>query len=376
MLRSATERGEPYDLAILDMQMPEMDGIELAQKIKANPQVSSTKLIMLSSIGWRGEGEEARQASIEAYLTKPVRQSQLYDALATVMGTPEEAEAPQEEKEQQLVTRHSLKEAKARSRIRLLVAEDNQVNQKVAVKMLERLGYRADVAANGLEALEALSRIPYSAVLMDVQMPEMDGYEATIEIRKREEKGHHTPIIAMTANAMQGDRERALEEGMDDYVSKPVKTEELGAVLERWISRDEEEEKSGTTPTVQAADTSATPNGSVDYSMLKGLRELQEEGEPDILEELLEMFLEDTPSQLKTLKEATQKGDTQSIERIAHTLKGSCGNMGAVRMKTLCSELEEIGHSGNLVAVPARISRLEEEFGRVRAEFEQELSRN
>jgi signal transduction histidine kinase/CheY-like chemotaxis protein/HPt (histidine-containing phosphotransfer) domain-containing protein len=320
------------------------------------------------------------QAVIEAYLTKPVKQSQLYDALAAVMGTPEEAEAPEEEKERQLVTSYSLKEAKARSRARILVAEDNQVNQKVAVRMLESLGYRADVAANGLEAIEALSRIPYSAVLMDVQMPEMDGYEATAEIRKRESSSdganRRTSIIAMTANAMQGDKERALEEGMDDYVSKPVKLEQLNEVLERWLSRDEEEEKPGTTPALESSDTSATPNGSVDYSVLEGLRELQEEGEPDILEELAEIFLEDAKSQLETLREATEKDDAQSVERTAHTLKGSCGNMGAVRMEALCSELENIGHSGNLVAAPARISRLEEEFGRVRAAFEQELSRS
>ncbi|MDQ3302653.1 MAG: response regulator [Actinomycetota bacterium] len=378
MLRSATERGEPYDLAILDMRMPEMDGIDLAQKIKADPSISSTKLIMLSSIGRRGEGEKARQAGIEAYLTKPVKQSQLYDALATVMGTPakEEAAAPEEE-ERQIVTRHSLKEAKARSRVRILVAEDNQVNQKVAAKMLERLGYRADVAANGLEAVDALSRIPYSAVLMDVQMPEMDGYEATKEIRRREEgQEDRTPIIAMTANAMQGDRERALEEGMDDYVSKPVKLEELGAILERWISRDEGEEKPDDTPALESSDTSATPNGSVDHSKLEDLRELQEEGEPDILEELVEIFLGDAPRQLETLREATETVDARSVKRIAHTLKGSCGNMGAVRMAALCGELEAIGHSEDLGAAPAHIFRLEEEFGRVRAAFEQEISRS
>jgi CheY-like chemotaxis protein len=248
MLRSAAERGEPYHLAILDMQMPQMDGMELARKIKADPSISPTRLIMLSSIGRRGEGEEARQASIEAYLTKPVRQSQLFDAIAMVMGEAAEEVAPEQEKEQQLVTVHSLKEAKGRSRIRILVAEDNAVNQKVAVMMLERLGYRADVAANGLEAVEALSRISYAAVLMDVQMPEMDGYEATREIRRREEneKDRRTPIIAMTANAMQGDRERALEEGMDDYVAKPVKLEALGAVLERWGSEKREPEEEAT----------------------------------------------------------------------------------------------------------------------------------
>jgi CheY-like chemotaxis protein len=328
---------------------------------------------MLSSIWQLNEGEGVRQAGIEAFLTKPVKHSQLYDALATVMGIPEDAGAREE---RQLITRHSLEDARARSRSRILVAEDNQVNQKVAVKILERLGYRADVAANGLEAVEALSRIPYSAVLMDVQMPEMDGYRATAEIRRREEseKAPHTPIIAMTANAMQGDRERALEEGMDDYVSKPVKPEVLGAVLERWISPDKEE-KPGAAPALESADTSATLDVCVDYSVLESLRELQGEGEPDILEELVGIFLEDAPSQLETLKEAAEKGDTQSIGRIAHTLKGSCGNMGAVRMEALYSELEDIGRSENLLDAPGRISCLEEEFGRVRAAFEEELSK-
>ena len=279
MLRSATEQGDPYDLAILDMQMPDMNGIELARKIKADPAISSSKLIMLSSSGeHHGESEEARQASIGAYLTKPVKQSQLHDAIGRVMVTIEkETAAPQEEKERQLVTRYSPKEVKLRSPDRILVAEDNQTNQKVAVMMLESLGYRADVAANGVEAVEALSRLPYSAVLMDVHMPEMDGYEATAEIRQREksekdrhQKVHHIPIIALTANAMPGDKESALEAGMDDYISKPVKPEELAAVLDRWISRNEEEEKTSTTPTLKPADTFATPNGSVDYSVLEG----------------------------------------------------------------------------------------------------------
>jgi signal transduction histidine kinase/CheY-like chemotaxis protein len=379
MLHAAAERGEPYHLAILDMQMPQMNGIELARRIKTDPSISSTKLIIMSSVARRGDTEEARQAGIEAYLNKPVRQSQLYDVIATVMGEPvEKEETVRLETQAQLVTRHNLKEAKARSRSRILVAEDNQVNQKVAVKMLERLGYRADVAANGLEAVQALSRIPYSAVLMDVQMPEMDGYEATKEIRRREEseKGRHTPIIAMTANAMQGDRERALEEGMDDYVSKPVKPEELGAVLERWLSRDEEEEKPVTTPALESSDTSATLNVSVNYSMLESLRELQEEGEPDILAELIGLFIADAPNQLKTLKEAAERGDASFIERTAHTLKGSCGSLGAVRMAAICAELEVIGRSGDLSLAPTLISQLEEEFGRVRAALEKEAPVN
>ncbi len=380
ILRRAAQEGEPYDLAIVDLQMPGMDSMELASRIKADPSIASTRLILLTSLGLRGDAEQARRVGFGAYLTKPVRQSKLFDAIATVMSHPAgEVSAPQHD-EAPIVTRRSVREAQARPRERLarahvLVAEDNQVNQKVAVRMLERLGYRADVAANGLEALESLSRIPYAAVLMDVQMPEMDGYEATAEIRRREGTEGRTPIIAMTANAMQGDREKALEAGMDDYVPKPVKPEQLETVLERWIAQQEPSK-----PDVVAKAPDDDPTSSdgaeapLDESVLAGLRELQEEGEPDILNELIEMFLTDVPPQLVGLQEAMEAGDAQSVERIAHTLKGSCGNMGAVKMVALCSELEEIGRFGNLSRAPVLISRLEEEFGHVRAAFE-ELSR-
>jgi two-component system, sensor histidine kinase and response regulator len=257
------------------------------------------------------------------------------------------------------VTPSDAAQSAGRSRGRVLLAEDNAVNQKVAVKMLEKLGYRADVAANGLEALEVLSRGSYGAVLMDVQMPEMDGYAATREIREREEgRSHHTPIIAMTANAMQGDREKAIEAGMDDYVSKPVKLEELAEVLERWVLQEEAKADTG---------------GSVDISVLAGLRELQGEGEPDILNELIELYLDEVPAQLEALGEAAQMGEAQSVERIAHSLKGSSANMGALRMEALCAELEEAGRAEDLRAASEQISRLEGEFGRVRAVLEEDL---
>jgi CheY-like chemotaxis protein/HPt (histidine-containing phosphotransfer) domain-containing protein len=286
------------------------------------------------------------------------------------MGTPGDVAVPQEGKERQFVTRYSLKEAKARSRARILVAEDNQVNQKVAVKMLERLGYRADVAANGLEAVEALSRIPYSAVLMDVQMPEMDGYEATKEIRRRDGSKRHTPIIAMTANAMQGDRENALDVGMDAYVSKPVKPEELGAVLERWIPQTDE----GRSGSEEAAGNGAGADGGatepLDQSVLADLRELGDQG---FLAELYELFLEDVPAQLEALRKDIEGGDAPSVERVAHTLKGSCGNIGATRMAAICAELEEAGRSGDLPCALALAARLKAELGRVRVALEEQL---
>ncbi|HET7273182.1 MAG TPA: PAS domain S-box protein, partial [Rubrobacter sp.] len=238
MLRSAAQRDEPYDVAILDMHMPGIDGMELARKIKGDPALSEVRLLLLTSMGQRGEAAESREAGISAYLTKPVRSSYLYDALATVMGHPEEPER----EEELLVTRHSIREERGRSRARLLLAEDNAINQRVAVKMLESLGYRVDVALNGLEAIEAISRISYAGILMDCHMPEMDGYEATREIRRREEKtGHHIPIIALTASAMREDQEVAMEAGMDDYVTKPVKREQIEVALHRWVPPEPDE---------------------------------------------------------------------------------------------------------------------------------------
>jgi signal transduction histidine kinase/DNA-binding response OmpR family regulator len=230
---AAAAAGRPYDVAILDGQMPGMDGFELARQIGENAALEGTKLVLLTSAGRPGDADRARSVGISAYLHKPVRQSQLYDCLTTLLAP--DTEPPE------LVTRHTLLEEKAQARARVLVAEDNPVNQRVAVRMLEKLGHRADVAANGREALDALARIPYAAVFMDFQMPEMDGIEATIELRRREGRGNgrRTPVIAMTAAAMPGDRERCIEAGMDDYISKPVRPAELAAALERWVSSAE-----------------------------------------------------------------------------------------------------------------------------------------
>ena len=233
-LRTASERNEQFDLAVLDLMMPGMDGFELARRIKADPDFAGVQLVMLTSFGERGDARTAREIGIAAYLTKPVRQSQLFDCLAQVISTniPKQQTATPPP----VVTKHSLAEAKIMSNKRLLLAEDNVVNQKVALRQLQKLGYRADAVANGREAVEALRRIPYDLVLMDCQMPEMDGYEATAEIRRRESGTKHTWIVAMTANALEGDRAKCLAAGMDDYVSKPVKVEDLGAVLSNLLS--------------------------------------------------------------------------------------------------------------------------------------------
>ena len=368
-LRAAVGLGEPYDLAILDMQMPGMDGLQLARRIKADPSLRDTRLVMLTSMGQRGEGEEARKAGISAYLTKPVRQLDLRDALSTV-AVPRPAGAsssPEGIRAEGLVTRHGLAEKRAGSRPRLLVAEDNPVNQKVALRMLERLGYRVDVVANGVEALEALGRVPYAAVLMDVQMPEMGGYEATAEIRKREGEDRHTPIIAMTANAMSGDREAALAAGMDDYIAKPVKAEAVEEILENRVPRE------GPGAISSRGDGTTEDVPSVDWEVLDGLRGMGGAGEPDLLAELLQIFEEDAPARLSALREALKRGDAEGLVLAAHGLKGGSGSLGARRMAGISERIEASARSGDLSTASERISELEDEFERVSVELSASL---
>ena len=228
VLRARSLQDQPFDLVLLDFQMPAMDGLMVAQAIKDDGAIPPPQIVLLTSSGQRIEPERAQALMIGATLTKPVRQSQLYDGIATALGKGREERPAAATRKRRPLRRL------ARGAPRVLVAEDNQVNQKVAVHMLEGMGYRADVVGNGREAVEALSRIPYAAVLMDCQMPEMDGYEATAEIRNREGPDQHTPIIAMTASAMRGDKERCLAAGMDDYLTKPVRSKEMAAVLARW----------------------------------------------------------------------------------------------------------------------------------------------
>ena len=241
LLRAAHSAGDPFHIAILDQQMPTMDGEQLARTIKADAQLKNTALVLLTSVGNRGDAARMREAGFSAYLTKPARESQLLNALMTVWDSQKRAPSAQ------FVTRHSLAQGRTTIfkeepvppmfRARVLIVEDNAVNQMVAARLLEKLGCRVDVAANGREAVEMVGLLPYDAIFMDCQMPEMDGLEATREIRRREGSSVHRPIIAMTANAMQGDRERCLGAGMDDYVSKPIRKADLTAALKRHLPK-------------------------------------------------------------------------------------------------------------------------------------------
>jgi len=356
LLRSAVENGEPYDLAVLDMQMPDMDGIQLARAISSDPAISSTRLVLLTSIGVN-INEDARKAGVEVVLSKPVRQSQLHDSLATMLGTPTETKAGPSPGGAGPAP-HATPAAEVRPSLgHVLLAEDYPVNQMVAIRMLERSGYRVDAVNNGREAVEALSNIPYAAVLMDVQMPEMDGYEATAEIRRREGSGRHTPVIAMTADAMQGDREKALAAGMDDYIAKPVRHEELEAVLGRWIPKPEQEPP------------------ALDLSVLESRRGPQEDGEPDKLARIVGLFIDDVPLRLEELRLAVERGEAQKVEETAHMLKGGSGYMGAVHMAKICGGLQGLGTSGELSCAPELLDALEAEFNRIRPALESRLGK-
>jgi PAS domain S-box-containing protein len=361
LLRAAAERGQKYDVALLDLHMPVMDGFELARAIKSEADIAATRLVLMPTYGQRGDGQLAREIGIAAYLTKPVRQSQLFDCLAMVMA--DSSAASPAPAPQRLVTRHVLGEAHSAKRSRILIAEDNAVNQKVAARQIEKLGYRADIAANGLEALESLSRIPYDLVLMDCQMPEMDGFEATAEIRRREGAGRHTTIIAMTANALEGDREKCLAAGMDDYLSKPVKVEELQGMLEQWLAESSKAEE------VRNSSSTGGTTAPVD------MERLQESagGDKQLLLELVEMQLNQVKENIEKLRSAIGDGAAGEVARIAHTSIGGSATCGMVALVAPLQELERMAKEGELTGADVVLGRVSKELERTGLFLEENL---
>ena len=355
VLNQAGASGPPFDLAILDLRMPGMDGLELAQAIKELHLPGDLKLMLLTSFGQRGHGAAASRIGIAAYLTKPVDEADLYDSLVEVLAS------DGSRRQRRLVTRHSLREARPPIAAHVLVAEDNQVNQKVAVRILERLGYKVDVADDGNEALEACARTRYDVVLMDVQMPGLDGFEVARRIRAREQGGRRTPIVAMTASAMKGDRERCLAGGMDDYVAKPVTPDTLDAALRRWVSVAR--------PAVPTASPGpgAAASGVLDEATVATLMSLDDDG--TLMDELVATFLGLVPGRLASIREAARKQDAAGLARTAHALGGSCANLGCRLMANLCAELEVLGRSGSVAGALELLTALEAEGAEVRPQL-------
>ena len=350
LLRAGAATMQPYDIAILDLMMPGMDGLQLAGHIKADAAISAVALILLPSFGQRGHGARARQLGIAAYLQKPVRQSPLFDCLTTVMARAQSAPSAAA----QLVTRHSMHDADAQHRpaavspVRILVAEDSLVNQRVALGQLKKLGYHADAVSNGVELLATLEHAPADIILMDCQMPEMDGFAATAEIRRREGAARHTVIIAMTANALDGDQQRCLAAGMDDYLSKPVKSDLLRLKLQRWTDPARAERAGG---------------GVINQAQLDILRNIQQPGKPDCVTEVIDLFLEEVVPQFEGLRQAIAGDDAVEVHRVAHYLKGSSVSIGATRMAALADALE---HRNPATDAPELMRLLDRELTLVR----------
>ena len=356
-LRESLKEDRPFDLVILDYMMPGMDGHELARTIKSDSTLVEIPLVMLTSYSQHDRQALRQELGLAATLTKPVRQAQLFDLLVGVLDHAAQPSQP-------LLSAPSMGDGSApmpASRAgRILVVEDNVVNQKVVERLLTKLGYACDVANNGREALDAVEKAAYALILMDVQMPEMDGFEATAALRAREDGGPRLPIVAMTANAMEGERQRCLEQGMDEYISKPFKQHELLAVLERLIVAMPPD----VTLSPASGDGDSRILGEIDPAVIDSLRGLvTEEGQ---FREMIDLFLDDTPLRLQALHSALEASNAHALERAAHQLKGSCGSFGALRMVRLCMDLEALARAGNLDEAAAPMRDLEAEFERVR----------
>ena len=377
LLWSAVREKDPYSVAILDMQMPEIDGETLGAMIRQERALDGTFLVMMTSMGSRGDAVRLEKAGFAAYLTKPVKQSQLHDCLLTVLNHGVGLSVP---KASRIITRHSLAD-QAKDRVRVLLAEDNLINQKVALAMLEKLGYRADAVANGREALDVLGSRPYDLVLMDVQMPEMDGLEAAANVRdpKSAVRDHSIPIVALTAAAMTGDREKCLAAGMDDYLTKPLRPEELRRVIEQWTSRAEGTSRIAgesavlppvPVPAALSAPAQETPVPVFDREAL--LQTLG--GDKELAREIVAEFVVDVRRQLDVLHQGVASGSAAHLARQAHTLKGASATAGALRLTAEATRLEADAKGageGRLEGGDERVAVLEAAFEQFADDWEQ-----
>jgi two-component system sensor histidine kinase/response regulator len=360
----AKDAADPFQVAIIDMQMPGMDGATLARIIKTDEKLKDIHLVLSSSVGQRGDAKKMQEIGFAAYLSKPIRHSEILTCLSAVLaGTA----VPQQERA--IVTRHMIREMR-RGVVRILLAEDNITNQQVALGILKKLGLRADAAANGAEAVKALETLPYDLVLMDVLMPEMDGLEATRQIRNPHSlvRNHQIPIIAMTAGAMQGDREKCLDAGMNDYISKPISPQALADTLDKWLPKEKEAEAGVGFKTAPTSATASTPAIAKPAPLIfdkAGMMERMMDDE-ELARAVAVGFLGDLPKQIEALKSYLQAAEGPGVERQAHTIKGASANVGGEALRAVAFEMEKAAKAGDLKFVATRLPELEDQFARLK----------
>jgi CheY-like chemotaxis protein len=348
-----------FDIAILDMAMPDMDGAMLAEQIRQLPDCENIPLVLLTSLGNRVPTKN--ETSFAAYLTKPVKPAQLHLTILGILTgqqvTSTEESPAQFQFDGNLASKNPL---------RILLAEDNAINQKVTLRILDRLGYRADVAANGIEVLEAIKRQSYDAILMDVQMPEMDGVEATHQIRSLLPMEEQPWIIAMTAHALPGDREQYLHEGMDDYLSKPVRPPDMVACLERYRRPSNTRFAPPIKGTGRLRAEQLEQRVAIDVTVLNRLRSAMGNGGSQLLVDLIDIFLEDAPKKVAQIVAAVKLQDARTLCDAAHPLKSSSASLGAKLFSEMCQQLEEMGSKGALNGTQEGAEALMAEYERVR----------
>jgi CheY-like chemotaxis protein/HPt (histidine-containing phosphotransfer) domain-containing protein len=340
--------GAPFSLMLLDATMPEMDGFTFLELLHDHPALVKATIVLLNAGGRRGDATRCRELGVAGYLIKPIKPSELLDAMETAIST-----APRPTGPSPRVAR--LAASPQQGLLRILVAEDNVVNQKLVSRLLEKRGHHVMVVDNGHDALTILEAQPFDVVLMDVQMPEMDGFEATAAIRAREQgPGQRLPVIAMTAHALQGDREKCLEAGMDGYIAKPIQAQQLFDAIESAVP--------------SLAPPSATP--PTEAPMDKAALLARVHGDENLLRELVGLFLDDYPGLLAQIREAIERRDRQAIPRAAHKLKGAVGNFATGPAYDAAQHLEQIGKLGNLRMAEDAFRALEQEIERLKPSLE------
>jgi CheY-like chemotaxis protein/HPt (histidine-containing phosphotransfer) domain-containing protein len=354
--------------------MPEMDGFTLAQQIKNDPSLADATIMMLSSAGSPGDAARCKELGIAAYLTKPIRQSDLLDSIMVTLGKSGATSA-----DKGLVTRHNIDGEDCC--LRVLLTEDNPVNQKVACRILEQKGHQVTCANNGQEALDALQREgddAFDLVFMDIQMPVMGGFEATAAIRQLEQEAEtRIPIIAMTAHAMKGDRDRCIQAGMDDYISKPLQADALHALLKRWAAkcaRSSTEEKSSEKTARPSASEQKSENTQADagdasippVNVEKAIEYMG--GDWELFREAIDLFLQNVPEKLDKLNREC-RGDPEQLATVAHALKGASSTMAADPLREAALRLEQIGRNGELALVDQALQDLEKHWQQVQEFF-------